>query len=639
MNLKKAEGTLTPKGWFKEYLRRDAEGLTGHLDDVFPQCGADIFGKDKVVHLEDGYWSSWWNGEIRGNWMEGFVSMAYISRDARLIQKARTLVNGLLDSQEEDGYIGIYQKGHRYIVTKRFGELWTQSRALRTLLCYYRHTHEERVMTAMLRMADNILANMHGSLFEQADEDGSKGHSLMIIDGFYRLYQYTHKEAYKQFCVDLYEDYSRYPSEFFQDDLRLVNVNDPDKAFVGHGPHTCEALRLPLLLWDMTGEAKYKEAFQNALIKLFKNLELSGSCKSDEFIGTFQSALVMEDASRTTVLSGSLPLPTTGFEFCSTVELTMDYLMMEEIQGDLSLSDKLEWLVYNAGFASRHPGGKMIQYLGADNMYDASQAVNPRFDYSPTHEDAAGCCCANCGRMIPAFSEMAFVEAGDRLIANFYMPLEFTYRKADAELKFAEETHYPFDETVRFSVSGKGAVDFALRVPAWSKTPELKVNGKKAAVHIEDGLLLLPHKLSHKDTVEVTFIPQIIQKKAPDGSVAVARGPLMYSYEIPSVKKVRRKYSYGKGFADCDFVPREHENWDFVLMTDKKGALAESSFTKATLDETKAYPLEKGYPTITVKALNRYAYPTELCLKPIGATTLRRSAFFTLYDQNGVYSK
>lgn len=632
MNYGKAQGRLTVKGWLLECLRRDAQGITGNLDLIFPDAGGDIFGKDKVEHLEDGYWRSWWPGEVRGNWMEGLVRLAFLLEDENLLKKARGIVSGILDNQAPDGYMGIYKEGSRYIVTKRFGELWTQSRIMRTLLVYYSNTKEEQVLEALKRMADNILANVTGSVFAVPDEDGSKGHSLMIIDGLSELYHLTGKTEYRDFCVRLYADYCDHPSQFIQDDLRTVNLLDPQVPFVGHGPHTCEMLRLPLLLYGMTGEKDYLDAFERAMEKLEKNLVLSGSCKSDEFIGTYQSTLVMENDDRASVFGGSVPLPSVGYEYCSTTELLFDYIQAEAILGDPSFADQMEWLVYNAGLASKHPRAKMIQYLGADNMYDASAAVNPRFDYSPTHDDAAGCCAANSARMMPSFIEQAFLQKEDLLLANLYLPVSL--EMDGSGLTIWETTSYPFEYTVSFRFGGKGQTRFALRIPEYAEEFRLTVNGKPAEYRRDGQIAELIRPVRAGDRVALELLSQIQLRPACDGTYAVSYGTLLFSKAIPAVRKIRRKYAGARGFYDADFTPAPHENWDYTILTDGQGGFARAS---VQLPTEKGYPMDGNCLKIQVRALDRYAYPVDLVLTPIAVTTLRRTTFPVFHDQNHIY--
>jgi hypothetical protein len=633
MKLEMIRGEIKPAGWLKEFLRRDLRGITGNLDKLFPDAAQDIFGKEKVVHKEDGYWSSWWTGETNGNWIEAYVRLAFVLRDSEMLERARAIVYNLIENQEEDGYIGIYVPSARYVVTKRYGELWTQSRAMRTMLAYYENTQDERVLDSLERMADNIVKNVKESVFEIPDEDGSKGHSLMIIDGLYGLWKYRKKDAYRDFCLWFYEDYCAHASQFLQDDLRMNYVFNPEEPFVGHGPHTCEMLRIPLLLFYMTGDSRFELAWRCGLIKMQKNLELSGSCKSDEFIGTYQCSLVMENDLRTTVFGGSLPLPSTAYEYCSTAELAIDYYEAVQITGDISFGERFEWLVYNAGLASKHPSGKMIQYLGADNMYDASACVNPRFDYSPTHDDAAVCCAPNSCKLMPLFVEQAFLQKDDTVIANLFLPLSFRFAHAGGENEITETTEYPFRYGVKFTVKGAGKFPFAFRLPSYAKTFTVTKNGAPVAYETENGIVSLEGKLKKGDTVAVEFHPEITVIRAVDGTYALSYGTLLFAKDIPADCKKNRKYDLA-GFWDCDYTPKAHEDWNYTLFMDACGECAKAQIE---YPEGTAYPLDTPSIVINVKALDRYAYPVDLKLVPIGATTLRRTTFPVLCDTQKIY--
>ena len=635
MTLERASGSIAARGWLKEFFRRDARGITGNLDKLCRECAVDIFGKDKVDHQEKGYWSSWWTGEIQGNWLKGLFDLAFVAGDKRLIGRARAIVENILANQSPDGYIGIYREDCRYVVTKRFGELWTQSRVMNALLCYYEYTREERVLTALERMADNIVANVKRSVYAIPDEDGSKGHSLMIVEGLYALYNMTKKPAYRDFCEWLYADYCAHASEFMQDDLRLCNLFDPDVPFVGHGPHTCEMLRIPLLLYRMTQKEDYLLAFRCALKKLGKNLSLSGSCKSDEFIGTYQSTLVMEDASHAEVFGGSVPLPTAAYEYCSTTELALDYITAEEILGDVTFADKLEWLVYNAGLASKHPSGKMIQYLGADNMYDASHVINPRYDYSPTHDDAAICCAPNSCRLMPMFAERAFLTDGRALIANLYLPMRFSSRADGMRAEIDVQTEYPYRYDVTFAVrAATQPFAFALRIPAYARTISVRKNGVSCAYDVTEGVAFLRERVGAGDRVEVAFSPEIRMLRAVDGSYALSYGTLLFSKEIAADCRRYRKYDGAKGFYDCDYLPKPHEDWNYTLLAKDP---VNCRLAKVELRDGKAYPADRPSIVLAVQALDRSAYPVKLELVPIGATTLRRTTFPIYIDREGVY--
>lgn len=114
--------------------------------------------------------------------------------------------------------MGIFLPNERFGNGPRSGELWTQSRLMTCLLTYYRHTREKRVLTALEKLCD-LVVRQYGplaqgrSLYRVPDEDGSKTHSLMIIEPILSLYHQLKKPEYLAFCEFLYEDYSLYAAD------------------------------------------------------------------------------------------------------------------------------------------------------------------------------------------------------------------------------------------------------------------------------------------------------------------------------------------------------------------------------------------------------------------------------------------
>ena len=87
--------TIKPAGWLKGQLRAQAEGLTGHLDEFWP----DI--KD----------SAWIGGKAEGwerfpYWLDGLVPLAYELDDPKLIAKVQRHLGYILDHQRADGWLG-----------------------------------------------------------------------------------------------------------------------------------------------------------------------------------------------------------------------------------------------------------------------------------------------------------------------------------------------------------------------------------------------------------------------------------------------------------------------------------------------------------------------------------------------------
>src|SRR5581483_1924826 len=88
-------GQIKPKGWLLDQLKLQAGGLSGHLDEFWP----DI--KD----------SGWIGGNAEGwerapYWLDGVVPLAYLTDDPKLKAKVRRWMDYILEHPLSDGWLG-----------------------------------------------------------------------------------------------------------------------------------------------------------------------------------------------------------------------------------------------------------------------------------------------------------------------------------------------------------------------------------------------------------------------------------------------------------------------------------------------------------------------------------------------------
>ena len=88
-------GAIRPLGWLHDQLRIQADGLSGHLDEFWPDV-AD---------------SAWIGGQAEGwergpYWLDGLVPLAYLLDDDRLKGKVGFWLDYILTHQHEDGWLG-----------------------------------------------------------------------------------------------------------------------------------------------------------------------------------------------------------------------------------------------------------------------------------------------------------------------------------------------------------------------------------------------------------------------------------------------------------------------------------------------------------------------------------------------------
>ena len=106
----------------------------------------------------------------------------------------------------------------------------------------------------------------------------------------------------------------------------------------------------------------------------------------------------------------------------------------------------------------------------------------------------------------------------------------------DSRVRLKMTTAYPFDERVRIEIlENSGSVEFPIymRVPAWSKRTELRVNGKtEISLNAGGGYMMARSAWRSGDLLEICFSAEIEYTKWSNGSVTIDRGALSYSVRI-----------------------------------------------------------------------------------------------------------
>ncbi|HVP00833.1 MAG TPA: beta-L-arabinofuranosidase domain-containing protein [Bryobacteraceae bacterium] len=121
--------SVKPTGWLLDQLRIQASGITGHLDEFWPDVGPN---------------SAWLGGTGEGwergpYYLDGLVPLAYLLDDPRLIAKARPWIEWTLAHQRPDGSIG----------PEKNRDWWPIMIMLKVLTQYQEATGDPRVIPAM----------------------------------------------------------------------------------------------------------------------------------------------------------------------------------------------------------------------------------------------------------------------------------------------------------------------------------------------------------------------------------------------------------------------------------------------------------------------------------------------------------
>jgi DUF1680 family protein len=160
------------------------------------------------------------------------------------------------------------------------------------------------------------------------------------------------------------------------------------------------------------------------------------------------------------------------------------------------------------------------------------QIRNPWYDTT--------CCPPNLERTFASLPGYFYGTSKDGLYLHLYDNSQLDWHLEDGTgLKVVQKTNYPWEGGVDITVSPAEPTEFTfyLRIPGWSDSTQVRVNGESASGATAGKYLALRRRWSAGDTIHVKFnmSAQVIEANSrvvdDYGRVAVQRGPLIYCLE------------------------------------------------------------------------------------------------------------
>jgi len=604
-------GSIKPSGWIKIQMQKDVDGFVGNLDKLVPNLINDPIygsgrlhknstvkdlGNNKEGDAEGSEQYKWWNSETQSNWWDGYIRNVILINDKVGLKKVEKYIQEVLKTQDEDGYIGIYDKELRYQFNTENGELWSKATMYRGLLAYYEYSKDKKLWNAIVKAVDNVMTNYPigtSSPFSSGNAfNGGVSHGLTFTDVLDKMYQITGDTKYTDYALFLYQDFSKtYQSE---KDVQLSNILNPNYKLQSHGVHTYEHLR-PLLVAAYASDNKeLQKALQIYIQRIENTTTLTGGAIGDEWIAERTA-----DATHT------------GYEYCSLQELLDSYSIVFQKQGNPKTAEAIETIFYNAAQGSRNPDHSCIAYLKTDNSFEMEGTKNgeieadrkqTRYKYSPAHQDVAVCCNPNAGRITPYFIEKAWLKENKNTLVNvLLMPNSVTTKIQNKPITIETVTEYPYENKFVFKISNPKLASFVLKIrkPSWVK--QIVTNEKYT---IENDFIVFNRKFKKQEALTLEFKAEVEIKKDLNNENYFSYGALFYAKPIEAFEQKGK--SYFTNFDDLTYKPKDNNRFQFV-------------------EENQA-TFNKGQ--ITIKAKNKTTQQIEnITLIPFGKTILRQVSF------------
>ena len=541
-----------------------------------------------------------------------------------MIAETKIWIEAALKSQKEDGWFGP-DKGRKGAATDLEGreDLWPNMIMLYCLQDYYEFTSDKRVITLMTKYM-KYLVTVPEDRFLVGYWPKMRGGDLLY--SVYWLYNRTGDA----FLLELAGKVHRHTAEWEQDVINWHNVNMSQ----GFGE--------PARFYMQSYNPAHLQAAERNWSKI---RDLYGQVPGGMFGG---------DENCRPGFTG----PRQAVETCGMVEMMLSHETLLTISGDPKWADRCEDVAFNSLPAAFTPDLKALHYLTAPNLIlcdrqsksPGVQNGGPMFLFDP---HAHRCCQHNSGHGWPYYAEHLWLATpGNGLAAALYAPCEVKARVGDgATVTIVEQTRYPFEDNIEFTVKTSEPVRFPLylRIPGWCKTPEVTMNGKMLEMYGSRAYIEINRQWTDGDKVELRLPMEIKLRKwaKNQNSISVDRGPLTYSL------KIGEKYVRAGGTDEWpawEIHPTTAWNYGLVLDEDEPGSSFELVRKMWPVDdqpfEANAAPIElrakaKKIPAWQKDNLglvgNLQPSPARsnesietVALVPMGCARLRISAFPTI---------
>lgn len=619
-------GSIQPKGWILKLLELQKDGLCGNLGEI-----SAWLEKENNAWLSEGGDHGW---EEVPYWLRGYSDMAFIFDDSEMKEEAMAWIEAILASQKEDGWFGPRFIAHR---TDKL-DFWSNMIVLFTLQNYYEYTGDERVIDLMTKYFKFELSVPDEDFLKSYWQNSRGGDNLYSV---YWLYNHTGED----WLLELAEKIHRNTADWTQKSS-LPNW---------HNVNIAQCFREPATWFMQTGDSAHLYATYNNyyLIRRTFGQVPGGMFGSDE-----NSRLGYID-------------PRQGTETCGFAEQMTSDGILTRITGDPLWADNCEDVLFNSFTAAFTTDMKSLRYITCPNGVTAdaenhSPGIDNRGPFLTMNPFSSRCCQHNHGHALPYYLQNLVMASNDNgLAAVMYNSCTTTAKVGDGtEVTLVEETKYPYEEEIRFTLQITQNVKFPLyfRIPGWCKNASIQLNGKKLNVAAKAGEYIRIERIWADGDKLILNLPMELGVRTWEvnqNSVSVDYGPLTFSLKIEEeynkINSTESAIGDSKWQKDADpekwpaYTIDPKSPWNYGLIVDKNNPSKSFQIVRNKWPADN-YPFSPANTPIELKAKGRIIpqwkidkfglvdvqplYPVktdkpveDITLIPMGAARLRISAF------------
>jgi hypothetical protein len=501
-------GAVRPAGWLRRQLEIQATGLSGHLDEFWP----DVADSAWIGGTADG----WERGPY---WLDGVVPLAYLLGDARLQAKVTRWVDAILAGQDEDGWLGTAAdkriRGDGSVDLSHAYDPWPRFVVLKALTQYQEATGDPRIVPALIR----FLRRLQMLAKTQALRSWGRSRWADLVVSIHWLYERTGEHWLLELASEMYRqgyDWRGHAVRFPVHGRCLPEERDLST----HVVNNAMGIKAPGVWFRQSSDAADADASLALLAALDRwHGQATGMFSGDEHL-----------AGRN---------PSQGTELCAVAETMYSLEVLLGILGEATLGDRLETIAFNALPATISRDMWSHQYVQQVNQVQC--AVCEDRVYTSNGPDANifglephfGCCLANMHQAWPKLASHLWMRRPDGgLAAMVLAPCTVETTMHGVGVRIAVETAYPFGDRVEITVAATEPVTFALdvRIPDWAEGATVVLDG--ATEGATPGGFHTVMRQWKGETWLTLELPMPIRHESRDGNAVIGRGPLLFAMPI-----------------------------------------------------------------------------------------------------------
>jgi DUF1680 family protein len=529
-------GNIRPGGWLLNQLRIQAGGLSGHLDEFWPDVA------------ESGWIGGTAEGWERGPyWLDGIVPLAFLLDDENLKRKVQRWMDYILSHQQEDGWLGPIRDTSRGNIYQAY-DPWPVFITLKAMTQYQEATGDGQVILAMKK----FFHKLKSLLDENPLFDWGRSRWADLVLSIHWLYDRTEESWLLDLAAKVHKqgyDWRRHFAEFrYKNKMKAEECNQTT-----HVVNNAMAVKQPGVWFRQSAD----EGDREAVFQIIETLDTYHGQATGLFTGDEHYA-------------GKNP--SQGTELCAVVEYMFSLETLISILGEAQLADRLERIAFNALPATFKPDMWAHQYdqqanqvickVAEDRIYTNNGPDANIFGLEPNY----GCCTANMHQGWPKFASHLWMRTSDEgLVAVAYATCTAITEIAGKPVRIDLKTDYPFDDTLQFTVKADHPIRFPLRlrIPAWTEAAEVRIENTDPVSAKAGTFHCIEREWSGSTAVTLRLPMRVRAQKRYHNSVSIERGPLVYSLKIgEDWRLIRGEPPHG----DWEVYPTTA--WNYALQID-----------------------------------------------------------------------